>query len=506
MIGDFVYIGLILVLVILLSSHWEDAPPRLRLLWIVPVLLAPLAVPELTFLATQPSTKGEQAWSVCAVSNLLVEGECHRSVRWLLIAASLVPALVIVVLIWSKFSPLSEVRWLFEKPWSGLGEDADTASSGESLARAAAFLLAGLVCIGLLGFSLAAGFHHSDRWFDYSATPAPLAKLPVKPAPGDQGTIVASTAVVEAIHSQGSVQKTALDGVAGKLDGLSGELQALTDQVHTIANGIPKDDRYLRALADIQKGIENIPSSFRDDSAVPAIGALRATLEGIDATLKDDKAEPVLGEIRKSLDAIASKIENNVDNSALAQIGLALGEVNSTLKEENSLPALSEILRTIQRIDTSINVTKPAPPSPPASPQGCFDPQFLADSDDHLQALRDETEALREKRYRVMRSHYVYFGQDEYILSKDDQNQITKFLSDPPSDAVLSIRGTADGRGPPDANETAAFARARTAALFVSQQGHTPPLVDLRWTVEPGPPADRPHNRFVLVQLLQACK
>jgi outer membrane protein OmpA-like peptidoglycan-associated protein len=609
MLAGFVYASFVWLLLIWLTFRWEDTSPRLRMFWTVPVLLAPVAAPILTFLATQRPTGGEQAWSVCAVSHLLSEGECLRSVRWLLIAASLIPALAIVLLIWSRLSALSEVRWLFEKPWSGLGEDADTASTGESLTRAVAFLLLGLICIALIGFSVAAGFDRSDRWVDYKVAPA----RPDCPTGNDcreqgkkqnqsQGsTTVApmdTTTLVKAIRSQAETQEAAIEAVGGKVGSLSGLLQTLSNDVHTMAGGTSTEDKYLPAMADIRKAIDNIPASLKDEKAVPAIGALRQTLDKLDATLKedksaaalgevrraienvtdllkderaipaigtlrqtldkldatlkddksgtalggvrraidnvtdvlkdekaipaigtlrqtldkldatlkDDKSATALGDIRRSLDAIVTKLGTDRDPATLVEITRALDRVDATLKGENALPALNEIRQTLERIDASINAGKPVSPPTPL-PQDCFNPQFLADSDTDLQAMRDRTQALRDRRYRAVRSRYVYFANRSSKLSRDDEDQITKFLSDGVArDAVLSIRGVADGRGSPEANERAAFARARTAARFVAQQERAPPLVDLRWTVEPGSRANRPHNRFVLIQLLQACR
>jgi hypothetical protein len=203
------------------------------------------------------------------------------------------------------------------------------------------------------------------------------------------------------------------------------------------------------------------------------------------------------------------------DAAKLAQISPSIEKINGTLNQQNVLPALSEIQQAVQKIEAGINAKKPAPP--PLLPQDCFDAQFLANSDRDLQALRERAQRLRTQnlrpgkpntdQYRIIGSHYVYFENNQAALSPDDEDQIRRFLSaGAGSDAALAIRGVADGQGTRSANEKASFVRARAAALFTAQQQSSLPLVDLRWTVASGVSADRPHNRYAVIQILQACK
>jgi hypothetical protein len=173
---------------------------------------------------------------------------------------------ILVILLWSTFADLTEFRQAFQAPWSGLGEDVDTAGSVEAVIRFAVILFTLVFCVGLgaVAINLAPradtppGCTRLNT--EDSRQPGVKKNVPVTKEPEeDQRSgsaeapeqLASSLRAIESTLAAAPVKSaplppTSMSGIEGRLDVLAEELRQLPKQM------MP------RLLADIGDSLDSL--------------------------------------------------------------------------------------------------------------------------------------------------------------------------------------------------------------------------------------------------------
>lgn len=354
---------------------------RRRMYWAAPILLAPLVVPLLAFLATEP-IKGKSAWTVCALSDLMSQDECIPSVRWLIVGLSLVPTFGLLMLIWWRLCALTEIKWLFERPWSGLGDDVSHANASEGLARAAIVILIIVACLAPICYSLLAGISATGAAFGYVPHPAKaepacrdgdqcnsktgpgtnpdansgrISKAPPEP-PRDGQPSPGQHSSDPGGHSPGNLDSDTIRDIAAILRSTDANsaLGAIGAAVGGVNNSL-RSQGVSGSLGEIRRALEDI--STKGDASTKAVGALRQSLLGIDQTLQSTKDAAVLESIRASLQKIADAPPTAGSSIRLPEVEQSLDRINATLtgKVVPAVDMLKQIHRALEDVSTKGN-------------------------------------------------------------------------------------------------------------------------------------------------------
>ncbi|WP_284268409.1 hypothetical protein [Bradyrhizobium iriomotense] len=375
-----------------------SASLRLRMYWAIPPLLAPLVVPALAFLATAP-IGSKPVWTVCALSGLLTQKECVPAVRWLIVGFSLVPAFGLLMLIWWKLCSLMEIRWLFERPWSGLGEDTSEANAAEGFAQAAITLLVIVICLIPICYALLSGISKTGALFAYqphvgggssacnegdvckpksepdnrpkapsdppgNGSKAPTAPLPANP-PSASGNTDTNQDVVAILKSADG--NSALGAIRAAIDdaGKSLKGQELSESLKGIRRALEeihaKDDLSAKALGDVRESLHDIDQALHDPKVAPGLESVRASLQKIADAMPTGQPSIRLTEVEQSLQGINATLAAQLSPAmnALKDIRKALEEIAA--KSDLSASAATELRKTLLNVDQALRNPKDAP-------------------------------------------------------------------------------------------------------------------------------------------------
>lgn len=351
LVGSLIYMVALIGMLFDSSRAYKNVSLRSRMYLAAPLLLAPLAVPALAFLATEP-LDNEPAWTVCALSDLMGQDNCTPSVRWLIIGLSLVPAFGLLMLIWWRLCALTEIKWLFERPWSGLGDDVSHANVAEGLARAAIVILIIVACFVPLVYALLAGISTGGAFGYTRSAKAPQTCNERDRCRSDADAGGGTGGIPETPH----VPKPGGGAPPGLGDRSSGNSDS--DAIREVVAILKKADAN-SALGVIGRAIGDVNSSLRSQDVSGSLGEIRQALREISA--KADASSKEVGALRQPLSEINQALRGTTETTVLESIRASLQKLAAASPTAGPSNRQSEVERSLEKInDTLIGKLVPA--------------------------------------------------------------------------------------------------------------------------------------------------
>jgi len=439
--------------------------------------------------------------------------------RILSFALLVIGAFGIVVLVWWFLNELIGLRRIFEVPWFGVGDDVENVGVIECVVRAALFLLAVWISLGLCVVAFAGMTGGVDAKKEVGLADPKTPKKSSDGSPSGRTVSVDLTPLIAAasaltVEVRGIREKTSTTDLAPIMavaNTLTAEVKGIRDQLTNRPPPSGGDAAVLGELQKLDESLKAIRSLLKtQDEKLAALGPIERELAQWDpeksqgALLEETKRLRVkLGDIRDALETQGKKLAaldtieqsvHHIDTAALSaikvQVDELVGEVRKSEREQTVV---------LERIERLLQRREPISETPPT--------ECLARRDVTNAAADAATRAPTPMRAKRMLT--VFFDRADGEMTPGAKASLRDLAAElrAVDGAEVTVHGSADLQGDRELNKQFALQRAQVVKDLLERD--VPQLQQrIRISSERStdPPPSEPYNRIARVEASWPCR